>query len=259
MSVAEAARLDAIAGLEQARRDLERTETTASFVGRVREKLVDVGQYVARGAPLARAYAVDYAEVRLPISNDDAGFIELPISYRDERSEANGPKVRLSAEFAGRTYHWEGRIVRTEGEIDPRTGMIHAVARVEDPYARGEDPDRPPLAVGLFVRAQIEGREVDGVVSLPRRALRGQDEVAIVDEQGRLRIRQVEVLQRSDRRVLVLRGIEAGELVVTSPLPFAADAMLVTVEVGPADEPSAATAPELPAKAAEGSPTGGKG
>ena len=39
--------------LERARRDLERTEIRAPYAGRVRDKQVDVGQFVNRGAPLA--------------------------------------------------------------------------------------------------------------------------------------------------------------------------------------------------------------
>ena len=38
------------------------------FAGRVREERADFGQLVARGASLATVYAVDYAEVRLPVS-----------------------------------------------------------------------------------------------------------------------------------------------------------------------------------------------
>jgi len=48
-SVAEAALLEADARLERATSDLERTEIRAPFAGRVREKMVDVGQFVKQG------------------------------------------------------------------------------------------------------------------------------------------------------------------------------------------------------------------
>ncbi len=227
--VAQAAQADATAGLEQARRDFGRTEILAPFAGRVREKRVDVGQFVSRGASLARVYAVDYAEVRLPIPDSDAAFVDLPIAYRDGSDPASQPLVRLSTRFAGQEYQWEGRIVRTEGEIDARTRMIHAVARVENPYARGDDPNRPPLAVGMFVDARIEGRRVESVVSLPRAALRGASQVAIVDPEGRLRLREVEVLQQQPEHVLIGSGVAPGESVVTSPLPVSVEGMLVDV------------------------------
>ena len=229
--VAEAARDEARAAFRQAERDLARTEIRAPFAGRVREKHVDRGQFVARGAAVARLYAVDYAEVRLPIPDAETAFVDLPIAYRNEAGDADDrmPRVVLSAEFAGRSFRWEGRIVRTEGELDPRTRMIHAVARVEDPYGRGDDPDRPPLAVGLFVEAEIVGRRVENVVVLPRAALRGEQQVAVVSDRGRLRMRNVDVLRRERDRVLIRGGLEAGEQVCTSPLPIRVEEMAVRV------------------------------
>lgn len=239
--VAAADLRDARAGLARAESDLGRTRVRVPYAGRVREKKVDVGQYVNRGTPVARVYAVDWAEVRLPIPDRDAAFLDLPIDYRDdEGAEATGPEVQLRARFAGREHVWSGRIVRTEGELDPRTRMIHAVARVEDPYGRGSDPDRPPLAVGLFVEAEIEGRRQAGVVVLPREALRGRDQVAIVGADARLELRSVEVLRHDRERVLVSSGISAGEQVVVGPLAVAVDGMpvrAVLVSRGPGAEP----------------------
>ena len=238
--VAEANCREAQAALAQARRNLERTRVLAPFAGRVRRKHVDVGQFVARGSPVARVYAVDYAEVRLPIPDRDAAFVDLPIDYRNEENAGEGPSVELRASFAGRGYRWQGRIVRTEGELDPKTRMIHAVARVEDPYGRGDDPDRPPLAVGLFVNARIEGRQVANAVVIPRSALRGHSEVVIVDDENRLRIRRVEVLRRNPRTVILSAGVEAGEKLCTAPLPVVVDGM----QVRTLDDPAAQTSIE---------------
>lgn len=228
--VMESNRLEAEASLTQARHDLQRTKVKSPFAGRIRTKHVDVGQFVNRGNPVARVYAVDYAEVRLPIPDDVAAFVDLPIDYRGEGGESPQPEVVLSAEYGGERFSWNGRIVRTEGELDPRTRMIHAVARVEDPYGRSDDPDRPPFAVGLFVEAEIEGRLVDGVYSLPRSALRGKDRVMVVDPESRARLRPVTLLQSLSDRVLVSSGLEPGDRVVTSPLALTLDGMPVEVE-----------------------------
>ena len=157
---AEAAVAAARAAVVKAERDLERTRIRAPYSGRVREKLVGIGQFVVPGTRLATIYAVDFAEIRLPLPDSELAFVDLPLNYRGEQSSARGPEVVLRAEFAGRVHEWLGRIVRTEGEIDPRSRMVHAVARVADPYGRGDDPDRPPLAAGLFVEAEIRGRTV---------------------------------------------------------------------------------------------------
>ncbi|MDE0628047.1 MAG: efflux RND transporter periplasmic adaptor subunit [Bryobacterales bacterium] len=219
------------AALEQASYDLDRTVLRAPFAGRVRSKQVDVGQFVQRGETLATLYSVDVAEVRLPIPNSELEFCDLPLAYRDGKTSSKGPGVVLKALFAGEEHSWQGRIVRTEGEIDPRTRMVNAIAQVEDPYARGGDSRRPPLAVGMFVQAEIEGNRVRDVIRLPRSAMRGENVVYVVDRRGRLRFRTVTPL-RSEREVVLIReGLEEGDLVCVSPMEAAVNGMTVRTGV----------------------------
>lgn len=246
--VAQASLRDARAWLRQAEHDLSRTEIRSPFAGRVRGKHVGVGQFVTRGSAIARIYAVDYAEIRLPIADADAAFLRLPINYRNEATALEGPAVELRSHFAGKDYTWHGRIVRTEGELDPKTHMIHAVARVEDPYGRGDNPDRPPLAVGLFVTAWIDGIEVENVIELPRTALRGQDEMVVVDDTGRLRTRRVDILRRDRDRVWIQSGIGAGERVCISPMAVVVEGMEVKIASDAVARPSAERASNFAAE-----------
>ena len=228
-----AALASAEAALQQAEYDLERTVVQAPFAGRVRQKRIDVGQFVARGNSIATLYAVDAAEVRLPIPDSELAFLNLPFVYRGDElaiGSVRGPKVVLRAEFAGRRHEWRGTIVRTEGEIDPRTRMVYAIARIEDPYARGKSPNRPPLAVGMFVEAEITGRSFGRVMVLPRTVLRGVDRVLIVDETDQIRFRQVELLRLERDRILVKSGIEENDRIIFSPLENAVDGMRVQVQ-----------------------------
>jgi multidrug efflux pump subunit AcrA (membrane-fusion protein) len=136
----------------------------------------------------------------------------------------------LHARFAGRDHRWTGRIVRTEGEIDARSRMVHVVARIEDPYGHGPDrgPDeRPPLAVGLFVEAEIHGRHIDGAVLLPRGALRNGDRVLVVDGDDRIAFRDVDVLRSERGQVVIGGGLAEGEFVVVSPLVTAVEGMAI--------------------------------
>ena len=227
--VAAAAVGEARAALAQAERDLERTEIVAPFEGRVRSERADVGQFVNRGNPIATIYAVDHAEVRLPVPDSELAYLDLPHLYRGNNAEAeDGPAVELHAEFAGGRHTWQGRVVRTEGEIDPRTRMVSVVARVPNPYAPSED-GRPPLAAGLFVEAEILGRSDEQVFVLPRAALREDGRVLVVDAEDRLRWRKVE-LARTDREQIVVRGgLEAGERICVSALESAAEGQQVRV------------------------------
>lgn len=223
------------AELELRRRDLERTEMRAPFVGRVHSADVETGTFVTRGQALARIWAVDHAEVRLPLPDEQLAFLSPSLS-RALLEPANGDappptdvEVTLSTRFAGREHSWTGRIVRTESALDPRTRMVVLVARVDDPYGLITRSPRPPLSVGMFVEARIGGRTIDGVLSLPREALRGASRVWVMDDEDRLRFREVEVLRASSARVVIGNGLFPGERVVVSPLELATDGRLVRV------------------------------
>jgi multidrug efflux pump subunit AcrA (membrane-fusion protein) len=200
----------------------------------VRQKNVDVGQFVTIGSPVGVIYAIDYAEIRLPLPDSDLAFLDLPLVYRGQRASQKGPRVTLRADFAGQVHEWEGRIVRTEGEIDAESRMVHAVAQVTNPYGRGKDPGRPPLAAGLFVEAEIEGHHAKGIVALPRAALRENSRVLVVDSEDRLRFRTVDLLRVTREEVFVRAGLAAEERVCLSPLEAVTDGMKVRTDSGDA-------------------------
>ncbi len=237
LAVAEASLREARAALARAERDLARTEITAPYQGRVRSERVDVGQFVGRGTPVATIYAVDLAEVRLPVHDEELAFIDLPLLRNGGAGEDGTPAVpvTLRARFAGTRHEWHGHVVRTEGELDPRTRMVHVVAQVPAPYAQG---DAPPLSVGLFVEAEITGAEAKGVVVLPRSSLRGAGQVLVVDEEDRLRFRDVDLLRVDADEILVRGGLARGERVCISPLESATEGMAVRVR----DDPPAGAA-----------------
>jgi len=61
----------------------------------------------------------------------------------------------------------------------------------------------------------------------------GQGEVWLVDAEGRLRPRAVEVLRTSRDDVVIGAGLEPGERVVVSPLDTAFDGMAVRIGEAP--------------------------
>jgi len=210
---AEASLSAAKAALVRAERDLQRTDVQAPYEGRVREKRVDLGQFVTRGVAVGTLYAVDFAEIRLPLPDQDLAFLDLPLVYRGDRTDRTGPDVILRARFAGADHEWNGRIVRTEGEIDPQSRMVHVVAQVEDPYGQSEDADgrrRPPLAAGLYVEAEILGEQIQDAAVVPRSAVRDGSRVLIVDNDDRLRFRSIEIIRRGGEEVVVGSGLSVS-------------------------------------------------
>ena len=106
--------------------------------------------------------------MRLPVHDDDLAFLPLSLAKAGEAAPEE-PMVTLRARFAGAERAWQGSVVRTEGELDPKTRMVNVIVQVPDPYEQAGG--RPPLTVGLFVEAEILGNEYDDIVVLPRTAL----------------------------------------------------------------------------------------
>lgn len=221
----ESARSD----LELAELNLERTEIKAPYAGKIREKHVDVGQSVQRAASIASIYAVDYAEIRLPISDREAGLIDLPLAYRGETAPETKPKASLNSQFGGRQYTWEGIIDRVEDVIDTRSRLIYLVAQVADPYAWKNATDRPPLRVGLFVEAEIQGKTIENAFTIPRLALVEKDTVLVIGSDSKLRSRKVDVLQSDETSAVITSGLETGERICVSPVEFVIEEMPVSV------------------------------
>ncbi|MCY4565558.1 MAG: efflux RND transporter periplasmic adaptor subunit [Gammaproteobacteria bacterium] len=200
------------AELIEAEGDLERTSIRAPYSGMVREKLADVGQYVRVGDRLAGIFAVDYAEVRLPLTQADLQFLDLP-----RTTGATPVPVTLTARVAGADQRWDGAVTRTEGIFDNRTRVLYAVAQVQDPY--GIDNARPePLRIGTFVNAEVQGRNAGALFAVPRHALYKGTTVWLVDEDNRLQAAEIGIVRADTDTVYVDGGLEAGDRICITPM-----------------------------------------
>jgi RND family efflux transporter MFP subunit len=210
---AEAQLLAATADLNTARDNLERSIIKAPYNAVIRAKRSELGQYVGKGTALADLFAVDYAEVRLPIPQSKLDYLELP----GVEGYGEGAAIDLYTDVAGEVKHWPATLHRTEGVFDERSRVLYTVARIEDPYAL-QDPARQPLRLGTFVNANIAGRAIDNIVTLPRHLLRAGNNVWVVDQNDILRSRQVTVLRTGGDRALVSAGLTEGERVSLTSL-----------------------------------------
>lgn len=214
------AKLDAYrADLNSAMLNLKRTELKAPFDGRVSQETVDVGQYVSPGQSLATLYSTEAAEVVVPLEDESAFWFHVP---GFTPGTGPGSLATVRARIAGHERTWPGRVVRTEGELDERTRMINVVVRVERPYAK-----KPPLAVGLFVTVEIEGRSLPSAALIPRSSLHEGDVVWVVDNDDRLHFREVDVVRLQGDEALIQAGLEDGNRVVTTPLKAVTNGMAV--------------------------------
>lgn len=228
LASAEAALRAARADLGQAQLNLQRTSISVPFNGRISEKYVDVGQYIALGTPVARVYATDVVEVRLPLTDRQVALLDLPLTFEDNSViGGTGALVTLSARFAEQQWQWQGQIVRTDASIDLDSRVVYAVVEVEHPFTRVEGSNRPPLGIGLYVDAEIAGRQISQLAILPRQAVRNDSTVLLVDENNRIQPRPV-TLVKSNQQQAWLLGLHEQERVVVTHIPLAVAGMEVT-------------------------------
>ena len=227
--------------------NLERTTIRAPFPGRVRERIVGVGQYVSTGAQLGRIFSTDVAEIRLALTDSDLAKLGLPLAFTETKDKP-GPSVDMTATLAGKTHTWRGRIARTEGAIDATTRQVIAIAVVDDPYGAGA-VDGTPLAMGLFVDATITGQPYDNAIVLPRAALYGRDTVYTIAADDTLVERRVEIVSTDRDTITIASGLQNGERVVTSPLRGAGQGDKVS-PADPLDATPRSNTTEEPAPAA---------
>ncbi len=204
------------ADVQKARRDLQKTRITIPYDGLLREKSVDIGQYVTPGTRLGVSFAIDTAEVRLPLSTDDVAYLELPSISRAE--EITFPQATLLSTEAGTVRSWQAEIIRTEGVVDEASRVIYAVARIVDPYGILGQSDQEELKIGTFVAAEIQGVAVENVVVLPRYALQRDNTVLVANQDRKLEVRSVTVVREEPNLVYISHGVEGGEKVVTTTL-----------------------------------------
>ena len=223
---AAAALASAKAELTSARRNLERTYIRLPYEGMVLSKDADLGQFVNPGTRLGVTFATDVAEVRLPLTDHDLAFVDLPrAGIGSSQDDADNPKVRLSAMQKGKEVEWTAQIVRSEGVVDQRSHVTYVVASITDPYQL--HGDGTPLPIGTFVAASIDATTSVDTIRVPRGALRGANELIVVNDDNQLDLRTVEILTSDAQHTYITGGVSPGERISITVIEAPSNGMSV--------------------------------
>lgn len=204
--------------------NLERTKISVPFNGRIKRVDADLGQYVTAGTRLATVYDSTVVEVRLPLTDKQAALINLPLAptQKNEGTETESisntverPAVTLTGNVAGETFQWQGELTRTDAFVDADSRMYYAVVEVRDPFATQgvENDQRAPLLPGLFVEAEITGKEFENVMVLPESALYQRDKIIVLNDDNSVKYQTVKMLRRSVSLVWVQAPLSDNTLV----------------------------------------------
>jgi RND family efflux transporter MFP subunit len=216
-AAAAEARLDIEAARQRiikAEQDLAYTEIRAPFNAIIDKQLVEFGQYINTGQTVARLLSSDTAEVSLPVSAADSGFLD----------QASNAPVVLTAKIGAQQRQWQATLLRVESRVDRQTRVVPVVVEVASPYDDSVHPQALPL--GLFVEAQIPGKPIRSAVRLPRSVLQADGSVFVLSD-NTLRRRQVTIAHREGDFVVISAGLAAGDQVVVTRLEVMFEGMKV--------------------------------
>ncbi len=235
----------AMADLKQAEQKLERTIIRAPYTAMVKTKQIGLGQYVSLGTQLGEIFAIDYAEVRLPLTDNDLAFINPPSIKTSSESLID---ASLIANYSGKSHQWPAKLVRMEAIVDEQSRVHYAIARVADPYAilNSNQHQSPPLKIGTFVKARINGKSQENVVALPRSAFRNMSEILICDENNQLKVKSLQVLRFESGQAYVKPSFKPGEKVILTKIESPIEGMSLRIEntQEPPDSLPSAQSPE---------------
>jgi membrane fusion protein, multidrug efflux system len=223
---AEADLQAAQANLKSAEIKLSRTKITAPYDAMLKEKHVDIGQFVTMGASIAKTFAIDYAEARLPIKQRDVLFLELP---KINQVKTQSVLVDIQSDIDGNVSHWPAKITRYEGVVDSKSRVHYIIAQIDDPYAVLSNNTQQEIRMGAFVHADIQGKTVDGVMAIPRDALHGADTIYTLDSANKLHIQKIDLLRTDADFVYSLDDLPLGHRLITTMLETPVEGMSLRV------------------------------
>lgn len=206
-------------GIVKAEQDLAYTEIKAPFNAVIDKQLVEFGQFISAGRSVARLLSSDTAEVTLPVTPVEAGFLE----------SSSGVGVVLSAQIGERREQWQAKVARIEARVDQLSRVIPVVVEVDSPYDTSVHSRRLPL--GLFVNAILPGRPISSAVRLPSSVLHADDSVFVLSGDS-LRRKRVNVIRREGDTVVINGGLESGDRVITTRLELMFEGMKVELANG---------------------------
>ena len=220
---AKAALEVAKAQVQSAEKKLNKTEITAPYTGRIQNINIDLGSTIIPGQPVGSMYTSNEIEVTLSVKDSDLQFLDIPMDGRKLNPDQKSIVI-IKSLYKGEMQEWAGNLERVDGVIDPMTRMIKLIANFKNNFI---EETKPILPIGLFVEAEINGKQLEDIFMIPNSALTPNDELLFLNQDDALEIRKVKVITKMRNHILVKEGIKAGERVVVSKLSIATNGMLV--------------------------------
>ncbi len=218
------------AQLAVAQLKLERTSLSLPFDALIISEQVDLGQYIVTGQSLASAYGTDAVEIEVPLEDKELAWFDvfgLTIPGRANEKMAKQTTALVKANFAGAEHTWQGRVVRTTGQVDRTSRMIPIVVEVANPF--DTSGGKPPLLPGVFADVYIKGRVLKQAFAIPRDAIREGNQIWLVND-NTLHIRTLNIVRTDKDYAYTNSGVDDGSQIITSSLDVVIEGMKVRTQ-----------------------------
>lgn len=221
-SKVEAAR----ASVKQAKLDLQRTTIKAPFDAHILSRNVNVGSQVSPGQNLGRLVGMDtyWVEATVPLSK--IRWLRFP-----ENQQRKGSEVHIHNRTAWNDGEYrKGYLYKLVGTLEGQTRMARVLVNVPDPLAhKKESGDKPTLMIGSFVEVNIWAEPLKEVIRLNRDYVR-KNETAWVMKNGKLRIRDLNILLQDSQYAYIKDGISKNDSIVTTNITTVVDGSALRLE-----------------------------
>jgi membrane fusion protein (multidrug efflux system) len=189
---------------------LAKTEIKAPFNGIIGLRVVSVGDYVKEGADVVNLESID------PLKVD----FRVPEIYLTQLQVGQTLTVALDA-LPGKTF--EGRVFAVNPLIDAagRSVVIRALVRNAD----------TSLRPGMFARVRLITRDEKQALVIPEQAIvpQGDEQYVFRIVDGKVARVKVDIGQRRDAKVEILKGLGPDDIVVTAGQLKLREGMAVSV------------------------------
>lgn len=218
----EAALQGTRSSLEKSLVDLKRTVIRAPFNALVIDEFVEVGQILSPQTKVATIVSTDEFRVQVSLPYDQLEWIRMPTDLKE-----HPVKVAILQDIGdGEVITRQGRVLRYLGDLDPNGRMVQLIIVIDDPLnLEDKESTIPPLLIGTYVEVLFQGPTMDNVIEIPRIAVRENKTVWVINQEGKLEIRKVEILSGDKQNVIIESGLEDGDKVVISNLTVAIPGM----------------------------------
>tara|TARA_A100001015_G_scaffold315590_1_gene427775 strand:+ start:4085 stop:5212 length:1128 start_codon:yes stop_codon:yes gene_type:complete len=201
-----------------AQEQLEDTVFRAPYSGYLLSRTIDLGTEITGGmsGPIASAYSSGDAEIRLPLTESERLLIDT--------KNLNENTVRL---YDSGKLVAQGKIQRIEASLNPNNRLFYAVALIENAFLEDNQIHTSEMFRGQYLDAMIDGILIDKAFTLPNEAIRESSTIYTITNQNQLVEKNITVISSNSNQVIVSTGLDDGDRVVVSPVPFYINGMSV--------------------------------